>query len=238
MQAKDILHDGPKNPIQNINLFALFPKLFVHFHPSLTWTLKDIRSRENADKSSDGRALSQEPFETISQPEEEDKSQLQEPDKVALVDCFFFLMMAFNNGTEVRSSIEQEFREHENRKPSGVYNPSQQGSGNLKKYFVAVSNNIKTTSRLPKIFSLIAKIVSRERKMIIGRLRDILRARLSVETITYSRSMPIIEVAILSQHRTGRKVHQFFKMFALNPESSLIDILMISPENISNLCRF
>lgn len=230
-QAKSLINCNTRVNIEDISIFALFPRLFMHYYPAFSWTMRDIRRRDN--RSS--RGIESEGIESTTYYDDanmgvENKSRYE-------YDCFLFLMMAFNSSTEVLSGIDQDVEVDVQPRQKKKRLSVEGGSSNFKLYYNTVKSNLRVQSRMPRIFKLISNIVSRERKLITNRLRDILRVKLDVEVHTYSRGMIGKEVSIINNYRTGNKVQKFFKLFAQNPGSSLIEILMISPENVNNVCR-
>lgn len=153
---------------------------------------------------------------------------------IKIFDCFMFLMM-YRTATQDRSL--PIYHEDEELQETNQASVKKTPSGKLRRYFSAVKNNLRSQAQLQFIFQRIAEFVSNEKKLLLENLRDIYKVSLSVESQLFSYSLGIKEVAVVSTVQTKPKVHRFFKQFAELQENYLLEILMISPDNMNTICR-
>ena len=64
-----------------------------------------------------------------------------------------------------------------------------------------------------------------------------MRVKVRVQDLNYSYGIGIVEICVMYKKTAGRTVQSFFKLFAENQDASLVEILMISPDNFNNLCN-
>jgi len=194
-------------------------------------TLREIRRRANpssinADSDNYGSYIGGEGSEEVLM--DSFKGQPKPKD----YDCFMFLMML--------KSTSDELKDEEHSPVQGLpgaETKSIMGSSKFKHFFNSVKNNLRTHSKLPKVFNLVSKLILKERSLILKKLKEIMRVKVRVQDLNYSYGIGIVEICVMYKKTAGRTVQSFFKLFAENQDASLVEILMISPDNFNNLCN-
>jgi hypothetical protein len=235
-------------PIEKSLIFLMFPRLFKVYYPNYYTVSKKLKRI-----SVEGSDITEEEKEEIPGKESvsdnltdslEDEEGLltttaygalwRNKKLIKIFDCFMFLMM-YRTATLER--IPPVYNEEEEIQEANQTSPKKTPSGKLRKYFSAVKNNLRSQTQLHYIFQRIAEFVSNEKRLLLENLRDIYKVSLSVESQLFSYSLGIKEVAIVSTVQTKPKVHRFFRQFAELQENYLLEILMISPENMNTICK-
>lgn len=91
---------------------------------------------------------------------------------------------------------------------------------------------------LPKNLQLMCKIISKNRKSFIERLDQVYRVEISLETYTYRQNLELNAMTISNLKKTRQRVKNFFKIAAKNIKAEIADIMLVSPENLNDVCNF
>lgn len=216
------------------SLFAMFPRLFGIYFPK-----KASTTNEPAVTTSDaGPVGGTEEFDNESS--EKDQTTIG-PNSILkasafhastrVVELFQFQMFGQTN-TEVQEDLI-------NTENSPNLNYSAQKP--LDSHGGASWNRFKsawtTRGMMSANFQNMFKMVSDNRKLLLDNLTKIVRVRASIETMHYQRHLVVKEIALQSVQRTSHRVQQFFKLFAKDQGSLLVDALLLSPESLNAIYK-
>lgn len=153
---------------------------------------------------------------------------------IKIFDCFMFQMM---HRSASQSTSNPMYNYYEDPQATTNIHPKPSPSGKPRQYFNAVRNNLRSQGQLQATFRRMAEFVSRERQALVDHAGDIHQASLCVESQLFGYGLGIKEVAVVNASLTKPKVHRFFRLFAQLKDNSLLEILMISPENMNTICK-
>lgn len=216
-------------------IFSIIPRLFILYYPSFKALMQNYGARARASKPEGSTRRLQAPsdsFEVESGAEELDRSdhnQLSSIHPIQSFECFMFQVSLMKHWSELEVDDTQDqmisyLRRKRKARETVKVSPDK----------AALKYNRSMRSSM---FQRLSNLISKERGLLIDGVKDVMRTTVSVETHKYKDGQIFREVNIVGKQEAGRRVCKFFKLFAEDKSSSLLEILMISPESLNNLCR-
>lgn len=219
--------------IVDLPIFSLFPRLFTLYNPRIKNIMRNNSNDAQTSSSSKGAADT----DTDGGQNSSETESVKHAARIAAIkhrgvigyspmqsmECFFFQLFSTPDWTDNYDlTPELSSRPLKPRKKNDM-----QSSPLLK------SIDSKKKAQL----KILAILSNNERRLLQENVKDVFKVTVSVETHRYSQGQAFKEVIIVGKQSAGIRVHRFFKLLAEDRSSPLIELLMLSPESINNLCK-
>lgn len=224
----------------------MFPRLFRIYFPNFHLAVKSVRKSSGeildpTELSDESPSLIASDVQTDSMEDDDlllttnlTSSLWKNSTLIKTFDCFMFEMLfcsASKNYIQADHEHSMERLELDNQLAD------LSSMDKLRRHYFVIRQNIKKNSNLQSLFVKLSEFIMRERNSLIKNFKEVFKATLSIESHTYSNNFGLKEVSIASRLPVKNRVQKFFRQFAEHAEGYLLEILMIAPDSLNNLCK-